>query len=268
MVDSSSSSHHVNDYQNKFDVSKYLTSYYSEVTPNYAFYIRGLVRISKKYAALNYIGGKALDFGGGPSLWPSFLLAQYVDKIQFCDYAETNLQAVQAWLDGSSNAHDWTTFFRYLLREHQTSETELLNWENRLRQVLSTLPISRCDANDPSCPILSGPSNEYDIIVTCECLDVACQTRDAYKEAVRRLVRLLKPGGLLILIAATNCSYYMVGNERFTGLPLDEQIIREALQEAGIKSDQVEIESEKIGDKDDPLADYCGGMIVSAIKSN
>jgi hypothetical protein len=59
----------------------------------------------------------------------------------------------------------------------------------------------------------------------------------------------------------------MVGSERFTGLPLDEHLIREVLQEAGINSDQVNIESEKIGDEDDPLADYSGGMIVLAVKS-
>jgi hypothetical protein len=104
--------------------------------------------------------------------------------------------------------------------------------------------------------------------VTCECLDVACQTVDAYKNAVRQLVRLLKPGGLLVTLAAIDCSYYMVGNERFTGLPLSEKLIREALQEAGINSDQITSESEKIGDKDDPLADYSGGIIISAIKPN
>ncbi|CAF0855550.1 unnamed protein product [Adineta steineri] len=269
MANSLSPQCHSNDYQNKFDVSKYLASYYSEVTPNYVFYIRGLVRVLKeKCGSLYRTGGKALEFGGGPSLWPSFLLSQYVDSIQFCDYTEANLQAVQAWLNHSSNAHDWTTFFHYLLKENQTSESELSNWENRLRTVLSNCSLSRCDANDPNCPILSGPATEYDIIVTCECLDVACQTRDAYKEAVKRLVRLLKPGGLLVLIAATNCSFYMVGSERFTGLPLNEQIIREALQEAEVHPDQINIESEKIGEGEDPFADYSGGMIVSAIKSN
>jgi nicotinamide N-methyltransferase/methyltransferase len=268
MADSSLSSHPSNDYQTKFDVRNYLASYYSEVTPNYVFYIRGLVRTLKKHAALHRAGGKALDFGGGPSLWPSFFLAQYVNAIQFCDYTEANFQAVQAWLDRSSSAHDWTTFFRYLLQEHQTSGNELSSWESRLRQVLTSFPLTRCDANDPNCPILSGPSNEYDIIVSCECLDVACQTRDAYKDAVRRLVRLLKPGGLLVLLAAIDCSYYMVGNERFTGLPLNEQLIQEALQEAGINPDQLNIESEKIGDKDDPFADYYGGMVVTAVKSN
>jgi hypothetical protein len=79
----------------------------------------------KANVLLHRAGGKALDFGGGPSLWPSFLLAQYVDSIQFCEYTESNLQAVQAWLDRSSNAHDWTTFFQYLLQANQTSESEL-----------------------------------------------------------------------------------------------------------------------------------------------
>jgi nicotinamide N-methyltransferase/methyltransferase len=209
MTDSSisSSSHHLNDYQTKFDAKNYLTSYYSEVTPNYVFYINGLVSVVKKYIGSYHVGGKALDFGGGPSLWPSFLLSQYVDTIQLCDYTEANLHAIQSWLDRSSSAHDWTTFFRYLLQSHQTQESELSNWENRLRKVLKSSPLTRCDANDPNCPILSGPINEYDIIVSCECLDVACQTREAYKYAVCRLVRLLKPGGLLVLLAAIDCSY-------------------------------------------------------------
>jgi hypothetical protein len=263
----SSTLRHSHDYQNKFNVKNYLASYYSEVTPNYIFYIHGLVHALKKHTNLPSTGGKALDFGGGPSLWPSFLLAQYVDTIQFCDYTPGNIQAVQAWLDRSSSAHDWTTFFRYVLQTQQTSENELSNWENRLRKALTSHRLSRCDANDPHCPILSDTSNEYDIIVSCECLDVACQTSDEYKNAVGRLVRLLKPGGLLVLLAAIDCSYYTVGNERFAGLPLNEHLIREALEEAGIKSDQVNIESEKIGDKDDPLADYSGCMTITAVKS-
>jgi len=268
MTDPSSISQHSNDYEKKFDVKNYLTSYYSEVTPNYVFYIQGLVNAVKKYTTLHRVGGKALDFGGGPSVWPSFLLAQYVDKIQFCDYTQANLHAVQAWIDQSPDVHDWTTFFRYLLQAHQTPESELSNWENRCRQALASLPLVRCDANDPNCSILSGSSNDYDIIVSCECLDVACQTVDAYKTAVRRLVRLLKPGGLLVLLAAIDCSYYMVGNEKFTGLPLNEKLIREALQEAGINSDQISIESEKIGNKDDPFADYAGCTVITAVKSN
>lgn len=268
MADSSSNLQQSNDYENKFDVKNYLKSYYSEVTPNYVFYLQGLVRVVKKYTNSHFVGGKALDFGGGPSVWPSFLLAQYVDKIQFCDYTQANLHAVQAWIDQSSDAHDWTTFFRYLLNAHQTPENELSNWEDHCRKALASLPLKRCDTNDPNCSILSGSSNDYDIIVTCECLEVACPTVESYKSAINRLVRLLKPGGLLVILAAIDCSYYMVGNEKFTGLPLSEELIREALQEAGIKSDQMSIESEKIGNKDDPFADYAGCTTVTAIKPN
>ena len=55
----------LNDYQNKFDVREYLTSYYSEVTPNYVFYIGGLERAVKNHAVSFRSGGRALDFGGG-----------------------------------------------------------------------------------------------------------------------------------------------------------------------------------------------------------
>jgi hypothetical protein len=255
-------------YKDKFNTSHYLKSYCSQVVPAYAFYIRSVVRILRD----NYIQrpkvGTALDFGGGPSLWLSFLIAQYADSIQFCDFTSGNLQAVHDWLNRSSNAHDWTTFFLHILREDKTREIDLLKWENDLRQAFVRFPLKHCDINDINCPILSGPADQYDIIVSCDCLEAACLTRDSYKQAMRRLVRVLKPGGLLILLGVIECSFYTVGNERFFSLVIDEQLVREALQEAGINLDQVHIENEKVENENKSLCDYNGCRAVSAIKSN
>ncbi len=256
-------------YQTHFQTSNYLASYCSQVVPAYDFYIRSLVRILRdnNLPPIQHSNGlTALEFGGGPSLWSSFLIAQYVNSIQFCDFTPSNLQTIQEWLDHSPNAHDWTTFFLHILRENKTSESDLSKWEDNLRNALLHFPLKHCDVNDINCPILSGPANQYDIIVSSDCLEAACLTRESYKQAVRRLVRILKPGGLLILLGVTGCTFYTVGNERFFSLVIDDQLVREALQEAGINPAQVHIDSETLVNENDSLADYDGCRAVSAIK--
>ena len=102
---------HTSDYKDRFDTEVYLKSIYSGVdtdpneAPLSAFFIENTVRILKEQQKRLGIK-KALEFGGGPSLWPAFILAQYVDTIQFCDYAQCNLHAVENWIAQNDNAFD------------------------------------------------------------------------------------------------------------------------------------------------------------------
>ena len=117
---------HTVDYNDHFDTGSYLKEIYSgvDIDPNEApfsaFFIDSMSRILKN-GPKTFGNKKALEFGGGPNLWPSFLLAQYVESIRFCDYACTNLNAVQKWVAKEDDAFNWTTFFAKVLDANRSS---------------------------------------------------------------------------------------------------------------------------------------------------
>jgi hypothetical protein len=88
------------DYQDHFDAEYYLKEFYSDVDINannasfLAFFIEKTVQILKDEQK-HLESKKALEFDGRSTLSPSFLLAQYIDSIRFCDYAQCNINAVK-----------------------------------------------------------------------------------------------------------------------------------------------------------------------------
>ncbi|CAF4306137.1 unnamed protein product [Rotaria sp. Silwood2] len=211
---------------------------------------------------------KALEFGGGPCLWPSLLLAQHVDSIRFCDYAQCNLNAVSDWIAQKPSAFDWTKYFDSVLAIVGSSKEKRVEWESRLREALNRGGLSTCDVNDPNCPILSGKHNDYDIIFSSLCLEAACLTVEIFNETIKRLVRLLKPGGLILLAMVRNESFYYVHEEKFFCLPLDETTVEKALRATKEVVD-IHIDSLNTSTEDqqrNTIADLDGLMIIRAYK--
>lgn len=264
---------HSEDYKKYFDVSSYLASYREAAdeqqpdTAGWNFFISTPIR--HVYELRDRLkGGKALEFGGGPVLWPSFFLAQYVDAVHFADYTPQNLAAVDSWLGQKSDAFAWSHFFQYMLMKHAQvtsssppSPTDLDKWETRVRDALMQGGLSTCDVNDPKCSVLSGSSDQYTIIFSSLCLEAACLTMTVYKKTVKQFFRLLKPGGIVLFLVVRNESYYTVGKERFFCLPLSETSIRESLCEAGFID--ILIESE---DATEETSDMDGLLCVRASK--
>jgi SAM-dependent methyltransferase len=264
---------YTSNYQDHFDTEYYLKATYSNVDliPNGAhfadFFVEKTVQILKdkqKYLE----NKKALEFGGGPTQWPSFLLAQYVDSIRFCDYAQCNLNAVKNWIDQKDDAFDWTIFFEKVLNANGTSREKLSEWESRLRDALICGGLSTCDINDPNCPILNGQENEYDIIFSSLCLEAACLTIESFNETIKRLVRLLKPGGLLLLLMVRNQSFYYVNQEIFFCLSLNETKVEQALNKTNELVDiHIDCSETTVEDKQrNTKSDFDGKMVINAYK--
>ena len=108
---------HTKDYLTEFDTEAYLSAYaFFDMIPSFDVLLKEMVRVfaNVKHRLNNEC---ALEFGGGPTLFSSFLLAQYVKSIHFVDYTPSNLKAVQDWIDREEHAHDWSELFEQILEE-------------------------------------------------------------------------------------------------------------------------------------------------------
>ncbi|CAF3465506.1 unnamed protein product [Rotaria sp. Silwood2] len=259
---------HSEEYLTQFNTDNYLCMYaFFEFVPLFDFIIEKLVRIFvENKSRLGH--DRALEFGAGPSLLASFVLAQQVKSIRFSDYTPSNLAAVADWIKEDPGAHDWSDLFNHILQEYQrqancgSQSVKRSDWEKQLREALKLGGLSTCDVNAVDCPVLGGEPNQYDIVLSSMCLEVACVTHHLFKATVKRLYALLKADGLLILIHGRNQTYHILNDRRFFVLPVNEITVSEALQEAGF----VDIHIESRDQEADAVADGDGIMVINAFK--
>ncbi|XP_070546666.1 indolethylamine N-methyltransferase-like [Ptychodera flava] len=120
--------------------------------------------------------------------------------------------------------------------------------------------IIHCDVlkSNPLEPKVYEP---FDAIMTSFCVEAACSYKNSFEEAMKNIVNLLKPDGVLMISTGLNQTFYPVGERQFCCLNVDQTFVKTAIVEAGchILSAEVKI-------CDTVLADYGSLLFLSAIK--
>jgi SAM-dependent methyltransferase len=210
-------------YNVNWDPKAFVEEYYTAAVlanPGYEFFHVNMIKILDQHSEKIQGKQRVLEFGGGPCLWASFFLAQYFDEIWFCDYAPSNLQFVQDWLDEQPNAYDWKPYFNCLLDIKQGHHEDAAEYETQLRSALRKGKIFQCDVNKSNLLCLNEhESNQtFDMIFTSACLEAACSTYDIFEQTICRLGDLLKPDGILLIFTYRNASSYDCNGHTFPDL--------------------------------------------------
>ncbi|CAH2320336.1 nicotinamide N-methyltransferase-like [Pelobates cultripes] len=82
---------------------------------------------------------------------------------------------------------------------------------------------------------------QADCILSLFLLDVISKDKDAFQNNLKKLTSQLKPEGHLILFTALNMTFYKVDGEKFFILPLDEQFVKQAVINAGLVIEKVNV---------------------------
>lgn len=113
--------------------------------------------------------------------------------------------------------------------------------EEKLRQAVKQ--VLKCDVTQ-SQPLGAVPLPPADCLLSTLCLDAACPDLPTYRRALRNLGSLLKPGGFLVIMDALKSSYYMIGEQKFSSLPLGREAVEAAVKEAGYTIEWFEVISQ------------------------
>ncbi len=179
---------------------------------------------------------KVLDFGAGPVIMCAISAARFASEIVLSDYAESCRAAVNQWLQGDPNAHDWTPYFQHVVRilEGNATEGEVAARQELVRAAIKA--VVHCDiTQDP--PIQQGYEGPYDVVIASLVLVASCKTLEDYASGVAKLVRLLKPGGKIFIVSEERKKEsegnWPVGPRKWFCLHLTERDVVTALQQAG-----------------------------------
>ncbi|CAF0862161.1 unnamed protein product [Adineta steineri] len=250
----------------QFNTEKYLSIHaYPTMIPALNFIIENLIRIvNENKTRLGH--DRALEFGGGPSLLGSFLLAQKIKSIVFADYISHNLTDVENWVKEKPNAHNWSDLFDRVIQEYQKQTDDMSvkrsDWEKQLREAIKHGGLFECDVNANDGPVLNGEPKHYDVVLSSMFLERACTTHTIYKHTIKRLYELLKDDGLIILISDLDQTYYIENEHRHPILSLNRTVVIEALRDAGFEDIHDESQNQEL----DKVADGNAVMIITAFK--
>ena len=225
-------------YEDDFD-SKWYLNRYKEVTTWHEQPLRLLQEVYASYGTPP-AGLKVLNFGTGPVIAYEISAPLQASEIVFADYAKQNRTMLQQWLDNDPEAHDWSSFFKFVVTKLEGKSTEeASSREDQLRKLVKA--IVTCDiTQDP--PIQAGYEGPYDIVVSSLCLEYAFSSLKGYAEGLSRLSKLVKPGGKLCLnsIEGQGVTHaYIMDTQWFYGLNLTAEKLTTMLTEKGFHDIQV-----------------------------
>lgn len=225
-------------YADDFNPKELLNLFYAtaEGSPSekgaFDFYRRHLYNFYTKYSSKwDATTARLLEFGGGPVIAPLISAAPFVDQITFAAHLESERKEIELWKDGKKDAHDWSSHFKCTVNEVEQIPGDDA-WRERealLRNRMSS--IIPCDIFRDN-PLLVK-QEPFEIISTSLCLESACTTYAEYKEGIKKLVGLLKPGGFILVFLVERETFYVVGNKKWSCLYLTLEQVKEALTEVG-----------------------------------
>ena len=209
------------------------------------FYLKSISDFYKNFGGYwNSSSCRLLEFGGGPCIYPLISAAPYVSEITFADIDQGSLDAVQAWKNNSEDAHDWSSYFEYVISQLEEEKEELKDKyssrQEELKKKLANFLVAdiRTDQvfeND----MLAG---KYDIVSTNFCFDSVAETFEEYKAFVKRIKHYVKKGGFLAGLVSLEETYWQTSyGEHKSHLYLTKEDVIATFQEMGFR-----VESSKI----------------------
>ena len=105
--------------------------------------------------------------------------------------------------------------------------------QEELRRVVKAVIPCDITKDSPIDPAYCGP---YDVVFSSLCLEAASTSLEEYTEGVYKLAKYIKPGGKLLLqfiSGAADTQFYMVREEKFFGLSVNEEFMTTTLKKMG-----------------------------------
>ncbi|XP_070621707.1 nicotinamide N-methyltransferase-like [Erythrolamprus reginae] len=174
-------------------------------------------------------GDTLIDIGTGPTIYQFLSACENFREIIATDYTDQNREEVQQWLRKEPGAFDWTPIVKYVC-ELEGDREKWPEKEEKVRRVVKRY--LKCDVTQPNplAPLVLPPA---DCLLSCLCLDGACKDLPTYQSAFKNISSLLKPRGHLLFYSTLGGHYYMIGQQKFSALCLEKEMVEEAARQAG-----------------------------------
>ncbi|OCT66972.1 nicotinamide N-methyltransferase [Xenopus laevis] len=164
----------------------------------------------------------------GSSVCHSFVATDFFKHIILLESSDCCIKALENWIRNEPGAVEQSHIVEFVCSLRQS--TEARKHEQKTRSAIKQ--VVKWDITKEN-PLGAVVLPQADCLFTAYYLEVVSKDQDMYINLLKKLSSLLKIGGHLILFAAINLSYYMVGQHKFAALKCDKEFIQKAMTEAG-----------------------------------
>ena len=218
------------DYQSKFDSPAFLEHYVYDTPENTGRLQHVLQCYHSVFGSLPN-GLKVLEFGSGPVVMGTISAVTKASEIVLSDLTDKNRQSLRLWLDGSAAAFDWSKHFRYVVQELEgKDEGEVEKRQEQVRK--SVRAVVTCDLTEESL-IEDDYNHMYDVVISSLVLESVANTHEEYGLLMRRLGKLVKPGGLLLIYGVESKVGFYNAGVKFRDVGVNSRIAMSSMKDAG-----------------------------------
>jgi len=176
-----------------------------------------------------------LDFGAGPTIHVAVCFRERVQKIYLADYLPQNRRELQRWREGKSS-FDWTKTLKMIATREGLDWCRLREMEPATREKIDGIFYCNCLDDNETLRTSDEHPRVFDKLVTIFTLEYCCNTQE-YAEAIRRVVRMVRPGGFLIMCGILEETWCSFGGRKFSCLFITREFMLQCLTDAGLLVD-------------------------------
>ncbi|XP_063798019.1 nicotinamide N-methyltransferase-like [Pseudophryne corroboree] len=175
--------------------------------------------------------------------------------------ADKCIMELNRWIHKRTGAFDWSHIFS--LVKDLEGKSDLFQGEDiTLKTAIAN--IMKCDFEKENLtdPEVLPPA---DCVITVWLLELISKDQDVYRKNFRKIGKLLKPKGNLIIIAMLNTTYLTVGQDKIHVFKHDENFVKQVFTEEGFIIDHCAVKKRNaVSD----LCDYGAILYIAAHKEN
>ncbi|XP_063797876.1 nicotinamide N-methyltransferase-like [Pseudophryne corroboree] len=252
-------------HEHNIDTRKLVDAYFSD-KPEMMFKDTSLKFPMEKlhhiFSTGNTKGEILIDVSTGPLVHHLFSACEFFKDIYLLRFREQCSMELNRWLNTRTGALDWNHASSYVTALEGNSD-QCEDKEMRLKTAIKQIVNCSFEKENITDPVVLP---QADCIITTWLLEVTSKDENDYISHLRKITKLLKPGGHLILLGALNGTYYMVGQEKFHVFKYDENFARNVLSGEGFIIDHCDVVILKKVVRD--LTDVDATLFITARKGN
>ncbi|KAM5163605.1 nicotinamide N-methyltransferase-like isoform 1-T1 [Mantella aurantiaca] len=192
-----------------------------------------MMNLHYQFSRDRVMGETLIDISFGSFIHHLYSASKSFQKIVVLKSSEKCIMELSRWLHDRTGAYDWmhTSTAAAELEgnrdQHQEKESRL---KSSIKQIL------KCDFEEEN---IASPVELplADCVICVWILNTISKNEDEYMRNLEKILKLLKPGGHLLLISVIDSTYYIVGGERLHVFTHDEDFVKNALSKLGLVID-------------------------------
>ncbi|XP_063797921.1 nicotinamide N-methyltransferase-like [Pseudophryne corroboree] len=213
--------------------------------------------LHRAFSAGHIKGDLLIDISYGSFIHHLYTASGYFKQILVLKVSEQCIMELNKWINTRTGAFDWSHIIEYIKFTEENSD-QCQDKDMTLKTAITK--IMKCDIDNEN---LTDPEvlQPADCVISAGFLDLISKDQDDYINNFRKLVKLLKPEGYLLLIGLLNTTYKMVGQEKIHVFRYDEKFARKVLTDEGFVIDHCAVKKRKVVSY---LSDYEAVIFITA----